>query len=248
MAARKRPCSAGSDRDQRLGQVYDMLNVIAENKRVERTLHYLNIIAEHTSEAIAILDLDGVIQYANRAWAELHGCDTTDELIDEHLTAFHLDHRLHPELQQMLEEARRRTILSGPVEHYRKDQTSFFAQTKIAVVTDDNGRDIGFVVFARHNLDPNRYEEMKKQCEILSRKVDELTTELTEANQQLKEEIIERTQVENEMDQYRQKMLRCVDQISEELSLHNNQSPAISQNTADHILLRSIIEAPDQPQ
>jgi len=226
-----------------------MLNVIAENKRIERTLHYLNIIAEHTSEAIAILDLDGVIQDANRAWAELHGCGTTDELIDEHLTAFHLDHRLHPELQQMLEEARRRTILSGPVEHYRKDQTSFFAQTKIAVVTDDNDRDIGFVVFASHqNIDPDRFEDMKKQCEILNCKVDELSAELTEANQQLKEEIIERTQVENEMDQYRSRLLKCVEELTTELTPHTDQSSAISENTADHILLQSIIEAPDHSQ
>jgi len=228
-----------------------MLNVIAETKRVERTLHYLNIIAENTNEAIAILDLDGVIQFANLAWAKLHGCDSGDELIDEHLTAFHLDHRLHPELEQLLEEARRRTILSGPVEHYRKDHTSFFAQTKIALVRDDRGSDIGFVVFATHyDPNPNRYNEMKQQCEALIRKVDELTAEVTEANQQLKEEIIERSQLENAINEYHELMQKHIDELSAELSSHNCRAsnPGESENTPDQILLQTIIEAPCLPE
>jgi PAS domain S-box-containing protein len=221
---------------------------MAETKRVERTLHYLNIIAEQSSEAIAILDLDGIIQYANQAWAELHGCNSPEELIDEHLTAFHLDHRLHPELQQWLEEVRQRRLLYGPVEHYRKDQTSFFAQTKIALVSDDHGSDIGYVVFARHNIDPDRYDEMIKRCESLNSKVDELTTELTEANEQLKQELVERTQIEDEMENFRGRLLKCVEELTAELSMQNCQPSIINESTADHILLQSIIEAPDRPQ
>jgi len=56
-----------------------MKQIIAAQKLVEKALRHLAAIAEQTSEATAVLDLDGKVVFANHAWARIHGYQNPQE-------------------------------------------------------------------------------------------------------------------------------------------------------------------------
>jgi two-component system, cell cycle sensor histidine kinase and response regulator CckA len=64
-------------------------------------------IVENTSAGYFFCDREGVYQNVNRAWLEMHGYDSPDEIIGKHYSCTHVD--AAPELEQQYRE----TILAG---------------------------------------------------------------------------------------------------------------------------------------
>ena len=61
---------------------------------MEAELVHLATIAEQASEGIATADMEGVIQYVNQAWSDMHGYDNREELVGENRSIFHTDEQI----------------------------------------------------------------------------------------------------------------------------------------------------------
>ncbi|HUV66118.1 MAG TPA: PAS domain-containing protein [Sedimentisphaerales bacterium] len=147
-------------------------------KRLEHTLRHLAAIAEQATEGIAVVDLDGNLQFANMAWTQMHGYSTTDGLAGRHIRVFHTEEQMKTEVIPFLEETERRGQLKGMLEHVRKDGTPFPACVKAVVVRDEAGKATGLVIFAtditQHRQLEDKLRENAERAENLSEQMNQL--------------------------------------------------------------------------
>jgi len=125
-----------------------MQNVFIAHKQIEHSLRYLTTIAQQAKEGIAVVDLDGSIQFVNEAWAEMHGYETEEKLIGKQLSLFHAKEQMKTDVNPLIEEAKGCGQSESTVEHVRSDGKIFFAQTKMILVRDEAGRSTGLIIFA----------------------------------------------------------------------------------------------------
>jgi len=154
-----------------------MDNIIAAHKRVELALRHLAMTAEQAEEGIALIGLNGTIQFVNAAWARMHGYNTINELTGRHIGIFHTEEQMRTDVIPFIEETKCRGQLAGPVEHIRRNGTAFPTQMKMILVKDEGGKAIGLIVFVADITESRQAEEQLKQ------QAEELTT----ANEQLQQ-------------------------------------------------------------
>ncbi len=148
------------------GRIVSLLAIsrdITERKQNEEELKKLAMIAEQAAEGIAVADLDGTMQYANKAWADMHGCPTPDELIGKHLSMFHSEEQLQKEVIEFNEEVKRKGHHRGEVGHIRSDGTLFPTEMTSTLYRNKSGEPIGLIGFATDITDRKRAEENLKQ-------------------------------------------------------------------------------------
>jgi len=197
-----------------------MDDVITAHKQIEQTIRHLTVVAEQASEGIAILDLDGNVRFVNPAWVMLHGYDTPHELVGSHISIFYAEGHIETEVIPFIEEAKRRGRLTGPMEHLRKDGTSFPTETKMYVVTDETNEAIGLIVFA---TDITQYKQAEDQLERYRSQLEQRTAELTAANERLQHESIEHRQTEDELKQRCNGLEQRVEELTAELTKANEK-------------------------
>jgi glycine cleavage system regulatory protein len=135
---------------------------------------------------------------------------------------------------------------SGPIEHIRNNGSPFFTDTRITVVRDEAGREIGLVIFAVDITERKRIEnELKAKCDTLARHINELTQQFNQANQKLQHETIERVETQDRLTHYRQRLQQFVSQFAAELTLEDDLSrvKADFPDLCEKGLLESIINA-----
>ena len=98
-----------------------MDNIITAHKRLEQMLWHLVMIADQADEGIAMLDLNGTLQFVNPAWAAMHSYNTTNELVGKHISVFHTEEQMIADVTPFIEETKHRGRLAGPAEHMRRD-------------------------------------------------------------------------------------------------------------------------------
>ena len=125
-----------------------MDGVVVMQRGLERTLQHLEVAARRTKEAIAVIGPTGEVRFVNTAWAVMHGYDDAEELIGEQIDLFHTQEQMETDVIVVIEEAKRRGQLAGPIEHLRSDGTVFGTETRVVTVKDDTAEAIGYVVFA----------------------------------------------------------------------------------------------------
>jgi len=152
------------------GTVYD----ITERKRNEEEMTRLAVITEQAAEGIAVANLDGIITYANNAWASMHGY-TPEEIIGKHLKTCHTEEQLKVEVVPFNERAKSRGSYGGEVGHKRKDGSTFPTYMTTTVLKDDNGAAFGIAGFATDITDlklmENQLRDSLRQKEMLIREV-----------------------------------------------------------------------------
>jgi len=212
-----------------------MKQVIAAQKLVEKTLRYLAVVAQQTSEAVAILDLDGKVLFANHAWARIHGYQTPQELVGRSVEVFHTQEHLRTDVFPFIEETKQRGTLAGPIEHMRTDGTTFVAHTKMVAVTDDGADAIGLVLMAADNTEQKRIEgELRKQCERLRQEADRLSAEVTALSDKLTNQIYQRRLAEEKLQQYRNNVRKFIDELTAELVADPPHTPSEQQHEVVH--------------
>ena len=201
-----------------------MDDIIAAHKYVGQALRHLTVIAEQASEGIVVLDLDGVIQFANAAWAAMHGYESTDELVGKQISAFHTEQQMKTDVIGFIEEVKRRGRLAGPLEHVRTDGTLLPTETLMVAFKNELGKAIGLIGFA---TDLTEHKHTKDELERYRNHMEELvrqqTAELTAATQQLQAQIAEHKQTENELKEYRDQLERRLKEQTVELTTANEQ-------------------------
>ncbi len=139
-------------------------NEISERKQVEEKLRRLAMIAEQAYEGIAFADLEGVIQFANQAWAQMHGYKTTEELIGKNFTLFHTEEQIQTEVIPFNEEVLKTGVNKGEMGHVRKDGTIFPTEMKVSLFRTDQSEPIGFIAFATDITERKEAETRLKQA------------------------------------------------------------------------------------
>jgi len=106
----------------------------AERKQELERLQFISEAAEQSSEGLAVSNLDGALQFVNKAFARMHGYDS-EELVGEHLWSFHT-----PEQMPSVDAANRELLetgrFSGEVWHARRDGTVFPTSMQVSLLKD----------------------------------------------------------------------------------------------------------------
>lgn len=153
-----------------------------------------SIISDRAQEAIAVLDTNGLVHYANAAWVRMHGYERRSEVVGKSISDFHNKEQLSADVLPFLQEVGRRGQISGPVGHMHKNGTMVATNTTMVALKDESGRMRGVIVFA---TDISETEQLKEDIKCLKREADNRTAELASAAAQLEERAKELMIVEN---------------------------------------------------
>jgi len=128
------------------GELYAILVLSQDMTRyhkAEEQLRLLSSMVKQSTEGMALVDLDGNIQFLNQAFAEMHGY-RPDELIGKNLAVF------HTEEQMASVDAANNTIKEtgkfvGEICHKHRDGTVFPTFMHNSLIRDESGRPVGIV-------------------------------------------------------------------------------------------------------
>ena len=109
-------------------------------------------------DSIAITNLDGVIQFANPAWAKLHGYGSAD-FTSQHLSVFHTEEQMKAGVLPLIERSRSTGAHHDEIGHVTRDGTPFLTWTTVTLLKDAAGNPTGFVSVARDITERKRAEE-----------------------------------------------------------------------------------------
>jgi PAS domain S-box-containing protein len=177
---------AGED----LGSVLVFRDVTAR-KRVEERLRLLYEVMEQCSEGIALFDPKGLIKFANKAFAAMHGY-VANEITGRHLSVLHTDEQM-PAVHKMCQETLREKLFSGEIGHKRADGSVFRAFTHNAVLLDQAGDIVGIIGTLRDVTELKQaeqalrasHEALAAYSATLEAKVEERTRDLESSRGQL---------------------------------------------------------------
>jgi PAS domain S-box-containing protein len=171
---------------------------------------------ENMRLGVTVVDLNGRIRYCNPAEARMHGY-TPDELIGRDVGEM-----APPELRKpmTLEKVRRWNGLIRESTNIRKDGSRFPVWLMSEIVKDADGEPTAIVTSCEDITERKKaQEELDRHREHLEDLVRERTAELTTANEQLQQEIAERTRVETELRATYQNLKHLNDRLQDELLL-----------------------------
>jgi len=136
---------------------------ITDRKMTEEKLQLLSSAVEQSNEGIAVVDLDGNIQYINRTFANMHGYDP-EELAGKPLTIFHT-----PEQMPAVDEANRQIKESGrftgEIWHVHRNGTVFPTMINNSLIKDDEGNPIAIIGTFRDITEQKKAEKALKESE-----------------------------------------------------------------------------------
>ncbi|MDY6876413.1 MAG: PAS domain S-box protein, partial [Chloroflexota bacterium] len=150
--------------------------LVNQHGNAEGKLRWLEMAAEQSIDGIAVADLDGIIQFVNPAWAQMHGYGTA-ELIGQHLSIFHTEEQLQKEVIPFNEQVQNVGAKQGEVGHVRKDGTPFPTWMTSTLLRDEEGNPIGLVGTARDITKPKQAEEALRESEEQYRRLVETMNE-----------------------------------------------------------------------
>jgi PAS domain S-box-containing protein len=137
-----------------------------------------SIIADYAEEAIVVLDSNGVVRYANFAWARMHGYEQRGDVVGRQINDFHNKEQMRDIVLPFLQEVGRRGCISGPVEHIYSDGKKVPTHTTMVALKDDAGKMRGVIVFA---TDTSELEQIKEECRRIESELERRTLELKSA-------------------------------------------------------------------
>lgn len=140
---------------------------ITERKALEDETRRLATIAKQAVEGIAVADLEGQIQFANNAWATMHGYDSADGLVGESLSIFHTEKQLKTEVIPFNEEAKQRGHNIGEIGHVRKEGTTFSTLMTVALLRDEQGTPYAIAGFAQDITERKNLEHQLSHAQKL---------------------------------------------------------------------------------
>lgn len=122
---------------------------------------------EQTAEGVAISDMNGIIRYINKSWAEMHKVDK-QVVTGKHLTLFHSPAQLRNEVIASVEETQKNGRFFGELGHAKSDGVEFPTFMSTSVLFDDNNIPFGMIAVARDITEIKKKQEIQKAYMLLS--------------------------------------------------------------------------------
>lgn len=179
-------------------QVNELKKKVTERTQLDQKLRLLSLAVEQSSEGIAVVDLDGNLEYLNDAFAKMHGY-SPDDLIGKHLSIFHTPEQM-PSVDAANRQIKETGEFNGEIWHVTVDGEVFPTLMHNSLLKDEAGNPIGLIGTLRDISEIKQVEEkLLKSHDELDKRVKERTAELEKTNAQLKAEIVERQQAEKDL-------------------------------------------------
>jgi len=121
---------------------------ITERKKTEEKIRNLSAIVEQSIEGIIIIDLQGIITYANDAWYHMHGYTKDDSLIGKNLEMFHTKEQLKQEVKPFNEQVKKYGKCNSEVGHVRKDGETFQTFMSTTPLKNQNNETVAMACIA----------------------------------------------------------------------------------------------------
>ncbi len=192
--------SLGDPRESLTGQLL-LLRDITERKQAKAELREseerYRTLVDLLPDAVVYLDLEGKFLLCNQQAVTLYGGEQIEDLIGRSAADF-----IVPEELSMALEASQKTIATGSTKSIectlvKKHGGRYPGEVRLSVIVDSEGRPTGFIGIARDITERKRAEEEIRQLNAqLELRVAERTRELTQTNQQLEQENVERLRAE----------------------------------------------------
>lgn len=109
----------------------------------DEKLKLLSMAVEQSSEGIAVVDLNGDLQYLNHAFAEMHGY-LPEELVGKNLSIFHTSDQM-PAVEAANQKIKQNGSFKGEIWHVRRDGTVFPTLMHNSLILDDKGKPVGMM-------------------------------------------------------------------------------------------------------
>jgi len=145
---------------------------VSEERRIQRQITQLAMIAQQAGEGIAVADVDGCLSFVNTAWAQMHDYEPK-ELIGKHLSVFHSEQQMRSDVIPCIERVERTGRFTGEIAHIRRDGTPFPTRMTTTLLRDERGQPVGSISFATDISERKRAEAALRESE---RKYRELVT------------------------------------------------------------------------
>jgi len=142
---------------------------IGERKRTEKQLRLLSSAVQQSTEGMAVVGLDGCLQFCNQAFAEVHGY-TPEELTGKDLSVFHTPQQI-PSVEAADRQVKETGQFVGEIWHLRRDGSVFPARMHNTLLRDDSGAPIGIVGTLRDVTELKRTEEALRESEARFREL-----------------------------------------------------------------------------
>lgn len=143
-----------------IGSIANQVGIALQNIRQYETSRRLAIAVEQAVDGIAIASMDGFIQFANQAWAEIHGYENAQELIGQHLSIFHTEDQLLNEVTPFNETVLAKGENRAEIGHKHKDGSTFPTWMSVRALRDTQGAPIALVASAQDITERKRTEEL----------------------------------------------------------------------------------------
>ncbi len=149
---------------------------ITEQKSAEQRIQRLAMIVEQASEGICYADLGGTIKFVNQSWIGMHGYDSADELIGNHISMFHTEQQVRDEVKPFNELVVKNGQHTGEVGHVRKDGATFQSEMRVTLLKDENDQPIGLIGFMVDITERKRIEDDRLRLQVENQHAQKMTS------------------------------------------------------------------------
>jgi PAS domain S-box-containing protein len=137
---------------------------ITERKKAEELLHRHGETIEQLLDGVMMTDLDGMVQYANPSWADMHGYER-QEILGRHLSIFHTEDLMSGKVADFMASLSERGSVRGNLQHIRKDGSLFSTLATAFILKGERDEPRAIIWMARDITDELKMENQLRQAQ-----------------------------------------------------------------------------------
>jgi len=161
---------------KRTGEVASLIGTvqdITERKLSENSLLRLKAAMEQSVDGIAIADLEGVVEFVNPSWAEMHGY-RAEELAGVNLDSFHTEEQVENHLREFMRKVMEYGSCEGEIGHVSRNGRTFPTWMSSSLMEGREKGAVGIVSICRDI-------SLQKQAESLLKRAKDEAEQATRA-------------------------------------------------------------------